>query len=98
MSSRDSCQQPIVLIQFGNEIRRGKPRLWPTRPRERIVAWSQDHCHDSGAALRLIDEDVIEILDFIVAKLKLVETARLKKSCRSYEKIVQSAAPTRPIR
>ncbi len=39
-----------------------------------------------------------EILDFIAAKLKVVETARLKKSCRCCEKIVQPSAPTRPIR
>ena len=30
--------------------------------------------------------------------LKVVETARLKKSCRSCERIVQPPAPTRPIR
>jgi transposase len=41
---------------------------------------------------------VSEILDFIQAKLKLVETARLKKSCRRCEAMVQSPAPTRPVR
>jgi transposase len=50
-----------------------------------------------GAA-GLVDEDVPEILDFTAAKLKMVETARLKKSCRSCEKIVQPCAPTQPIR
>ncbi len=55
-------------------------------------------CPECGGTLRLIGEDVSEILDFIAAKLKVVETARLKKSCRSCENIVQPPAPTRPIR
>ena len=33
----------------------------------------------------------------ISAKLKLIETARLKKSCRRCEKITQLPAPSRPI-
>jgi transposase len=78
--------------------RRGKPRVADDTPRERIVLDPGNHCPDCGGALRLIGEDVSEILDFIAAKLKVVETARLKKSCRSCEKIVQPFAPTRPIR
>ena len=42
-------------------------------------------------------EDVSEILEFISAKLKLVETARLKKTCRHCEKITQMPAPSRPV-
>src|SRR3546814_12189672 len=53
---------------------------------------------DCGGPLRLLGEDVAAILDFVAARLKLVETARLKKSCRLCEKIVQPPAPTRPIR
>jgi transposase len=55
-------------------------------------------CPECGGVLRLVGEDLSEILDFIAAKLKVVETARLKKSCRSCEKMVQPSAPTRPIR
>ena len=42
--------------------------------------------------------DVAEILDFIAAKLKVVEIHRPKKSCRDCERMVQTAAPPRPIR
>src|ERR1700682_4031583 len=78
--------------------RRGKPRVADPTPRERIVLDPGDRCPDCGGALRLVGEDVSEILDFIAAKLKVVETARLKKSCRSCEKIFQPSVPTRPIR
>ncbi len=77
--------------------RRGKPRISDTAPRERIVLDPGETCPDCGGALRLLGEDVSEILDFIAAKLKVVETARLKKSCRLCEKIVQPPAPTRPV-
>ena len=77
--------------------RRGKPRVSETTPRERIVLDPGDTCPACGGPLRLVGEDVAEILDFIAAKLKVVETARLKKSCRHCETMVQPAAPTRPI-
>jgi transposase len=42
-------------------------------------------------------EDVSEILDMIAAQLKVIQIARLKKSCRRCEKMVQEPAPSRPI-
>jgi transposase len=47
--------------------------------------------------LRLVGEDASEILDMIAAQMKVIEVARLKKSCRCCEKMVQVPAPSRPI-
>jgi Transposase and inactivated derivatives len=77
--------------------RRGKPRIAATTPRERVVLDPGERCPDCGGALRLVGEDVAEILELVTAQLKVIETARLKKSCRQCEKMVQTAAPTRPI-
>jgi transposase len=44
-----------------------------------------------------VGEDVSEMLDMIAAQLKVLEIARLKKSCRRCEKMVQEPAPSRPI-
>lgn len=77
--------------------RRGKPQIAETTLREKIVLDPGERCPTCGGALRLVGEDVSEILDFIAARLKVVETTRLKKSCRCCEKIVQPAAPTRPV-
>lgn len=77
--------------------RRGKPRLSPDAPREAIVLDPGEHCPDCGGVLRLVGEDVAEILDFIAAKLKVVEVHRPKKSCRDCERMVQTPAPPRPI-
>ena len=76
---------------------RRQPRVTPTTPRERIVLDPGEDCPRCGGPLRLVGEDVSEILELIAAKLKVVETARLKKSCRRGEKITQPAAPSRPI-
>lgn len=76
---------------------RGKPRVRGDVERERVTLEPQGTCPDCGGELRLIGEDVSELVEFITAKLKVIETARPKKSCRSCEKIVQVPAPTRPI-
>ena len=77
--------------------RRGKPRIAADAPRETITLDPGERCPDCGGALRLVGEDVAEILDFIAAKLKVVEIHRPKKSCRDRERMVHTPAPPRPI-
>jgi len=77
--------------------RRGVPRISPDAPRETIVLDPGERCPDCGGALRLVGEDVAELLDFIAARLKVVEICRPKKSCRDCECMVQTPAPPRPI-
>ncbi|SEO17664.1 zinc-finger binding domain of transposase IS66, partial [Gemmobacter aquatilis] len=45
----------------------------------------------------MVGEDVSEMLDLIAAQLKVVQIARLKKSCRRCERMVHVPAPSRPI-
>ena len=91
--------QPIALQEIDDAQKppRRRPRVCESTPRERTELNPGDLCPDCGGALRLIGEDVSEILEIIAAKLKVIETARPKKSCRCCEKIVQAPAPTRPI-
>ncbi|HEX6687788.1 MAG TPA: IS66 family transposase [Solirubrobacterales bacterium] len=77
--------------------RRGKPRIDATTVRERVVLDPGERCPDCGGALRLVGEDVAEMLELVASQLKVIETARLKKSCRQCERMVQPAAPMRPI-
>jgi transposase len=90
---------------------RRRPRVSPDTPRERRELDPGENCPDCGGALRLVGEDVSQILDMITARLKLIEVARPKKSCvrrvdlpledrlirLTREKMVQCPAPTRPI-
>jgi transposase len=76
---------------------RRRPRVSADTPRERRELDPGTDCPDCGGALRLVGEDVSEMLDMITAQLKVIEIARLKKSCRCCEKMVQLPAPSRPL-
>ena len=76
---------------------RRRPRVSKDTPRERRELDPGDSCPDCGGELRVLGEDVSELIDMISAQLKVIEIARIKKSCRRCEKIVQEPAPSRPI-
>jgi transposase len=76
---------------------RRRPRVSEATPRERRELDPGACCPDCGGELRLVGEDVSEILDMVAAQLKVLQVARLKKSCRRCEKMVQDPAPSRPI-
>ena len=77
--------------------KRGRKKLPAHLPRERSVLDPGDTCPDCGGELRLLGEDINELLDYVSAKLKVLQIARLKKSCRLCERIVQEPAPSTPI-
>ena len=76
---------------------RRRPRVSDATPRERRELDPGDSCPDCGGDLRVVGEDVSELIDMIAAQLKVIEIARIKKSCRRCEKMVQEPAPSRPI-
>lgn len=76
---------------------RRRPRVSDATPRERRELDPGTCCPDCGGDLRLVVEDVSDMLDLIAAQLRVLQIARLKKSCRRCEKMVQEPAPSRPI-
>ncbi len=76
---------------------RRRPKVSKDTPRERRELDPGDNCPDCGGDLRVVGEDVSELIDMIAAQLKVIEIARIKKSCRRCEKMVQEPAPSRPI-
>ena len=79
------------------KLPRRRPRISKDAPRERRELDPGDSCPDCGGDLRTLGEDASEMIDMIAAQLKVIEIARIKKSCRRCEKIVQEPAPNRPI-
>jgi transposase len=67
-------------------------------PRE-IHTHMPDHeaCPDCGGRLRELGEDVAEMLEYVRACFKVVRHVRPKLSCDACDRIVQAAAPSRPI-
>ncbi len=74
-----------------------RPRVSEETPRERRELDPGTCCPDCGGDLRVVGEDVRELLDLIAAQIKVIKSARVRKSCRRCEKMVQPAAPSRSI-
>jgi transposase len=66
-------------------------------PRTRVEHTPVCTCPDCGAAMRKIGEDVSEILDYVPARFRVIQHVRPKLACPACERIVQLAAPARPI-
>ena len=66
-------------------------------PREQVVHQPACACPDCGGALRRIGEDVSEMLEYVPEHFKVVRHVRPKLSCVRCQRIVQAAAPSRPI-
>ena len=91
------AEPPVAADAPGGRKPRRRPRVSEATPRERREIDPGSSCPDCGGELRLVGEDVSEMLDMIAAQLRVIEIARLKKSCRCCEKMVQVPAPSRPI-
>lgn len=75
------------------------PRLFPDHlPRETVVhAPASCNCAACGELLRLLGEDVSEMLDFVPGYFKVIRHVRPKLSCAHCASIVQEPAPNRPL-
>jgi transposase len=76
-------------------VRRALPAELP-RETETITP-KQDACPDCGGTLRRLGEDVSEMLEYVPARFKVLRTVRPKLSCACCSRILQEAAPSRPI-
>jgi transposase len=54
-------------------------------------------CPGCGGELHRFGEDVSEVLDYVPASFRVIRHVRPKYSCRSCERVVEAAAPSRPI-
>ena len=54
-------------------------------------------CPDCGGELRKLGEDVAEMLEYVPECFRVLRHVRPKLSCRRCQRIVQAAAPSRPI-
>ncbi|MET0986930.1 MAG: IS66 family transposase [Steroidobacteraceae bacterium] len=66
-------------------------------PRTRVEHMPGCACPDCGSAMRKIGEDVAEMLEYVPARFRVIQHVRPKLACPECERIVQIAAPARPI-
>lgn len=93
----DEGQDEAAVDEPSAPALRRRPRVSDATPRERRELDPGTCCPDCGGDLRVVGEDVSELLDMIAAQMKVIQIARIKKSCRRCEKMVQEPAPSRPI-
>ena len=78
--------------------RRPVRALPPELPRViRVHAPANCSCPECGGALRQLGEDTSEQLDYVPGYFRVIRHVRPKLACRACARIVQSAAPSRPI-
>jgi transposase len=75
--------------------RRPLPEHLPREVRKYLP--KQEACPDCGGKLKHLGEDVSEILEYVPASLKVIQYIRPKLACACCDRIVQAAAPSRPI-
>ena len=93
----DKAEPAAATGETAERKPRRRPRVSEATPRERRELDPGACCPECGGDLRLVGEDVSEMLDLIAAQLKVIQIARLKKSCSRCERMVQKFAPSRPI-
>ena len=93
----DEGQDEPATEEPSAPVLRRRPRVTDATPRERRELDPGTCCPDCGGDLRVVGEDVSELLDMIAAQMKVVQIAWIKKSCRRCERMVQEPAPSRPI-
>src|SRR6266849_2020696 len=90
---------PAVCVPAVNVAAKPARRPLPEHlPREvRTYRPKQETCPDCGGKLKLLGEDVSEILEYVPARFQVIRQVRPKLACACCERIVQAAAPSRPI-
>jgi len=104
-ASNADTQSPPAADQRQRAVRRRRPgrRALPAHlPRETVVhphpaVTNGCACPEYGGRLRYLDQDVAEMLEYVPGYFKVIRHLREKHSCVRCSRIVQAAAPSRPI-
>ena len=88
-------EQVASVESVSRSARRPLPAHLPREVRTHLP--KQEACPDCGGELHKLGEDVSEVLERIPSRLQVIRHVRVKLVCGCCERIVQAAAPSRPI-
>jgi transposase len=94
-AERTSTEQASSREETPRPSRRPLPEHLPREVHTHMPL--SEACPDCGGELRRFGEDVSEMLEYVPSSFKVLRHVRPKLSCRSCEKVVEAAAPSRPI-
>lgn len=89
----DDPEVPRPLRQ--TRTRKPFPETLP-RDEKRLLP-AETCCRDCGGVLSYLGEDAAEQLELMRSAFRVIRTVREKHACRRCDRIVQAAAPSRPI-
>lgn len=87
---------PTTASVRSKPARRPLPAHLPREPQVHEPS-STCTCPACGGSLRLLGEDVAEMLEYVPQHWKVIRHVRPKYSCASCQQILQAPAPSRPI-
>jgi transposase len=91
-------KEPVRALPAGTPARPVRRPLPDHLPRQtRQLEPFQTECPDCGGRLGKLGEDVSEVLEYVPASFFVIRYVRSKLSCAACQRIVQAAAPSRPI-
>jgi transposase len=97
LEARESALPPAVIAALPERVKPVRRPLPESLPREIVTHSSEPQCPECAAEMRVLGEDVSEILEYVPSHFKVIRHVRPKLSCPKCQKIVQAEAPSRPI-
>jgi transposase len=92
-------RQPAAVSKEDGAVQKPFRRPLPEHLPREVHTHMPDHeaCPDCGGKLEVLGEDAAEMLEYMRACFKVIRHVRPKLSCAACDRIVQAAAPSRPI-
>lgn len=97
LEAREAVLPPAVIAALPERVKPVRRPLPESLPRETVMHSSAPHCPECSAEMRVLGEDVAEMLEYVPSHFKVIRHVRPKLSCTKCQKIVQAEAPSRPI-
>src|SRR3984885_11718454 len=97
LEAREAALPAAVIAALPERVKPVRRPLPESLPRETIVHSSEPLCPACAAEMRVLGEDVAEMLEYVPSHFKVIRHVRPKLSCPKCQKIVQAEAPSRPI-
>jgi transposase len=97
LETREAALPPAVSAALPERVKPVRRPLPGSLPRETVVHSREPHCPECAVEMRVLGEDVAEMLEYVPSHFKVIRHVRPKFSCPMCQKIVQAPAPSRPI-
>jgi transposase len=92
-------RRPAAVSKEDETVQKPFRRPLPEHLPREVHTHMPDHeaCPDCGGKLEVLGEDAAEMLEYMRACFKVIRHVRPKLNCAACDRIVQAAAPSRPI-